>query len=83
MEFDSPELINEEAIEALTPEQIEQALAILTKAGYQPDEKQAPQKCGVSFCGKISHGKNRKMLATLFDFVLGVCYNRLQQEGTQ
>lgn len=35
MEFDSPELINEEAIEALTPEQIEQALAILTKAGYQ------------------------------------------------
>jgi hypothetical protein len=34
MEFDSPELINEDAIEALTPEQIEQALAILTKAGY-------------------------------------------------
>jgi hypothetical protein len=34
MEFDSPELINEEAIEALTPEQIEQALEILTKAGY-------------------------------------------------
>jgi len=34
MEFDSPELINEEAIEALTPEQIEQVLAILTKAGY-------------------------------------------------
>jgi hypothetical protein len=33
-EFNSPELINEEAIEALTPEQIEQALAILTKAGY-------------------------------------------------
>ena len=33
-EFNSPELINEDAIEALTPEQIEQALAILTKAGY-------------------------------------------------
>ena len=35
MDFDSPELINQEAIDALTPEQVEEVLAILTKAGYQ------------------------------------------------
>jgi hypothetical protein len=34
MDFDSPELINQEAIDALTPEQVEEVLAILTKAGY-------------------------------------------------
>jgi hypothetical protein len=28
------DVINEEAIEALTPEQIEEALAILERAGY-------------------------------------------------
>jgi hypothetical protein len=33
-EWTDGSLINSEAIEALTPEQIEQALAILTKAGY-------------------------------------------------
>jgi hypothetical protein len=32
--FTNPAIINEDAIEALTPEQIEQALDILTNAGY-------------------------------------------------
>jgi hypothetical protein len=33
-EWTDGSLINEEAIEALTPEQIQEALDILTKAGY-------------------------------------------------
>lgn len=32
--FTNPEIINEDAIDALTPEQIQQALDILTNAGY-------------------------------------------------
>jgi hypothetical protein len=33
-EFTNAEVINNEAIEALTPEQVQQALDILTNAGY-------------------------------------------------
>jgi hypothetical protein len=32
--FDTPDIINQDAIDALTDEQVEQVLAILTKAGY-------------------------------------------------
>lgn len=32
--FDNEEIINQEAIDALTEEQVEEILAILTKAGY-------------------------------------------------
>lgn len=32
--FDNEEIINQEAIDALTEEQVDQILAILTKAGY-------------------------------------------------
>jgi len=32
--FDTPDIINQDGIDALTEEQVEQVLAILTKAGY-------------------------------------------------
>jgi hypothetical protein len=32
--FDNPDIINQDAIDALTPEQVSQVLDILTKAGY-------------------------------------------------
>lgn len=32
--FDTDKIINQDAIDALTDEQVEQVLAILTKAGY-------------------------------------------------
>ena len=32
--FDNPDLINQDAIDNLTPEQVSTVLSILTKAGY-------------------------------------------------
>jgi hypothetical protein len=34
MTWDAGSLINEDAIEAMTPEQLDQVMAILEKAGY-------------------------------------------------
>jgi hypothetical protein len=34
MTWDADSLINEDAIQAMTPEQLEQVMAILEKAGY-------------------------------------------------